>query len=48
MCDCQVIKPEVSEVKMLGTKVEVNLKKAEPFSWPTLELPSEKPSNGDL
>lgn len=26
---------------MLGTKVEINLKKAEAFSWPTLEFPVE-------
>lgn len=36
-----VINVESSEVRMLGTKVEVNLKKAEPFPWPTLEIPSE-------
>ncbi|CAC5394540.1 CHORDC1 [Mytilus coruscus] len=29
--------PEESNVKMLGTKVEINLKKAEPFSWSDLE-----------
>nr|XP_022295014.1 cysteine and histidine-rich domain-containing protein 1-like [Crassostrea virginica] len=32
---------ESSSVKMLGTKVEINLKKAEAFSWPTLEFPVE-------
>lgn len=31
---------------MLGTKVEINLKKAEAFSWPTLEFPPET-TNGD-
>lgn len=38
--------PEKSSVKMLGTKVEINLKKAEAFSWPTLEFPPET-TNGD-
>ncbi|KAK3770408.1 hypothetical protein RRG08_012151 [Elysia crispata] len=43
----QAIKPSLSHVKLLGTKVEINLKKAEAFSWPTLELPepSEESSN---
>lgn len=27
---------------MLGSKVEINLRKAEPGSWPTLELPPQK------
>lgn len=40
----QGIKPEHSEVKMLGSKVEINLRKAEPFSWPSLEVPMEQPS----
>ncbi|KAK7497406.1 hypothetical protein BaRGS_00011450 [Batillaria attramentaria] len=35
---------ESSEVKMLGTKVEINLRKAEPFSWPSLEVPQDRPS----
>lgn len=35
----QAIDPSLSHVKLLGTKVEINLKKAESFSWPTLELP---------
>lgn len=40
----QEIIPEESNVKMLGTKVEINLKKAEPFSWADLEYkpPVEK------
>ena len=29
-------------MKMLGSKVEINLRKAEPGSWATLELPVEK------
>ena len=33
---------EKSQVKMLGSKVEINLRKAEPGSWPTLEMPAEK------
>lgn len=33
--------PEESNVKMLGTKVEINLKKAEPFSWSNLEFKPE-------
>ena len=35
----QVIDPGRSKVKMLGTKVEINLRKAEPGSWKDLELP---------
>ncbi|XP_062580446.1 cysteine and histidine-rich domain-containing protein 1-like [Saccostrea cucullata] len=35
--------PEKSTVKMIGTKVEINLKKAEAFSWPTLEFPDNAP-----
>ena len=27
---------------MLGSKVEINLRKAEPGRWSTLELPAEK------
>ena len=38
----QVVDPEKSQVKMLGSKVEINLRKAEPGSWPTLELPVDK------
>ena len=38
----QVVDPEKSQVKMLGSKVEINLRKAEPGSWPTLELPADK------
>ncbi|KAK7106933.1 cysteine and histidine-rich domain-containing protein 1-like [Littorina saxatilis] len=38
-----VIRPEESEVKLLGTKVEINMKKAEPFHWPSLEIPPESP-----
>lgn len=34
------ILPESSSVKMMGTKVEVNLKKEEQFSWPALEMPT--------
>ena len=34
----QVIDPSKSSVKMLGTKVEVKLKKFEPGSWPSLEM----------
>ena len=43
----QVIQPESSGVKMLGTKVEVNLKKAEPFHWPSLEMQPEKPASSE-
>jgi len=38
----QPIIPDQSTVKLLGTKVEVILKKAESFSWPSLELKQEK------
>ena len=34
----QVIDPEHSNVKLLGTKVEINLKKGEPMKWSKLEL----------
>ena len=34
----QVIDPEKSQVKVMGSKVEINLKKAEPGSWSALEL----------
>ena len=29
-------------MKMMGTKVEIILKKEESFSWPTLEIQQEK------
>ncbi|KAK3594810.1 hypothetical protein CHS0354_002848 [Potamilus streckersoni] len=35
-----VIVPEKSDVRLLGSKVEINLRKAEAFSWSTLELPA--------
>ncbi|XP_005089581.2 cysteine and histidine-rich domain-containing protein 1 [Aplysia californica] len=35
----EAIDPNRSDVKLLGTKVEINLKKASAFSWPSLELP---------
>jgi hypothetical protein len=34
----EAIDPEKSSVKMLGTKVEINMKKLEPGSWRSLEL----------
>ncbi|KAK6986884.1 cysteine and histidine-rich domain-containing protein 1 [Biomphalaria glabrata] len=40
----EAIDPSCSIVKLLGTKLEIELKKAEAFSWPTLELP-EKPTS---
>ena len=43
----QVIRPESSGVKMLGTKVEINLKKAEPFHWPSLEMQPQKPASSE-
>ncbi|XP_059170180.1 cysteine and histidine-rich domain-containing protein 1-like [Physella acuta] len=36
----EAIDPLKSSVKLLGTKVELDLKKAEAFSWPTLEVPA--------
>ena len=39
MVSLQVIDPACSKVNMLGSKVEISLRKAEPGSWPTLELP---------
>lgn len=43
----QEIIPESSNVKMLGTKVEINLKKKEPFSWSDLEHKSVNTDNKD-
>ena len=44
----QVINPTTSAVKLLGAKVEVNLRKAEPGSWQTLEqLPVQPPEKKD-
>lgn len=37
----KAIVPEKSEVKLMGTKVEIILKKAESFSWPSLEIRRE-------
>jgi len=44
----QVIDPSKSRVNLMGTKVEVNLKKMEPGSWSSLELsvPTES-ANGN-
>ncbi|XP_067674465.1 cysteine and histidine-rich domain-containing protein 1-like isoform X2 [Haliotis asinina] len=42
-----VIDPARSSVKMLGTKVEINLRKAENFSWPSLEMPKTDKSAED-
>ncbi|ESO84272.1 hypothetical protein LOTGIDRAFT_155607 [Lottia gigantea] len=36
-----IIIPEKSEAKMMGTKVEVNLRKQDCFSWPLLERSSD-------
>ncbi|XP_045195344.2 cysteine and histidine-rich domain-containing protein 1-like [Mercenaria mercenaria] len=36
--------PEKSEVKLLGTKVEIVLRKLESFSWPCLEMPQSPPA----
>ncbi len=41
-CFVQVVDPERSQVKMLGAKVEINLRKAEPGSWSNLERPKQK------
>ncbi|XP_033739622.1 cysteine and histidine-rich domain-containing protein 1-like [Pecten maximus] len=38
----EVIDPAKSDVKMLGTKVEINLRKADSCSWSTLEMPAKK------
>ncbi|KAH9525274.1 Cysteine and histidine-rich domain-containing protein 1 [Bulinus truncatus] len=38
------VDPSLSTVKLLGTKLEIELKKSEPFSWPTLELPEQTSS----
>lgn len=38
----QPIIPDKSEVKLMGTKVEIILKKAEAFSWPSLEYKEQK------
>jgi len=39
------IDPDKSNVKMMATKVEINLKKLEPHTWASLELPHNKPSS---
>jgi len=42
-----VIDPSKSRVNLMGTKVEVNLKKMEPGSWSSLELSvPTAPANG--
>ena len=42
-----IIDPAKSGVKLLGTKVEINMKKAEVGKWPTLELVSENEKSAD-
>lgn len=43
-----MIDPEKSNVKMLGSKVEINLKKSEPGKWVTLHSPEmSNDSNAD-
>jgi len=43
-----VIDPDKSRVNLLGTKVEVILKKMEPGSWSSLELSKPiAPANGN-
>lgn len=37
-----IVRVEESTVQMLGTKVEISLPKAEPGSWPKLEMPKKK------
>ena len=39
---CDAISPEKSSVKLMGTKVEITLKKREAFSWSNLEVPKKK------
>lgn len=36
----QIIDPSGSNVVLMGSKIEVNMRKAEPGSWPSLEMPS--------
>jgi len=45
----QVIDPGKSRVNLMGTKVEVNLKKMEPGSWSSLEstVPPTSSADGD-
>lgn len=38
----QIVCLEDATVQMLGTKVEICLSKAEPGSWPKLEMPTKK------
>ncbi|CAL8070729.1 unnamed protein product [Calicophoron daubneyi] len=42
-----IITPSESQVKLMGTKVEINLKKAEAMSWPRLECLPPKPSSDE-
>lgn len=39
----QVISVEQSSASMLGTKMEIKLKKAEPGAWSKLDFPRDEP-----
>lgn len=41
----QIVCLEDVTVQMLGTKVEICLSKAEPGSWPKLEMPKKLPTS---
>ncbi|VDD77345.1 unnamed protein product [Mesocestoides corti] len=43
-----IIDPEKSRVNLMGTKVEVVMRKAEACSWPTLELKPPKPATTEV
>lgn len=40
----QIVDVKQSSVNMLPTKVEIKLKKAEPGSWPQLDIPRKEES----
>lgn len=40
----QIIDPEKSSVKLMGPKVEITLRKAEPGAWGSLESPLDSVS----
>ncbi|KAG5455009.1 Cysteine and histidine-rich domain-containing protein 1 [Clonorchis sinensis] len=44
---CGTVDPEASVIKLMGTKVEIVLKKGEAMSWPRLEILAPSTATGD-
>ncbi|KER31354.1 hypothetical protein T265_02403 [Opisthorchis viverrini] len=44
---CGTVVPEASVIKLMGTKVEIALKKGEAMSWPRLEILAPSTATGD-